>query len=144
MLATSREPLLVAAEHEYPLAPLQLSDAVRLFVERALADIGDVTGRSWEAELHRQRAQILLSLDPSQAGQAESHLEKAVEVARRQSARSLELRAATSLAELWRTQGKADEAHALLAPIGRWFKEGAETADLKRARAVLHDTAGRS
>ena len=107
-------------------------------VEGTLANIGDVTGRSWEAELHRQRAQILLALDPSKVGEAESHLKKSIEVARRQSAKSLELRAATSLAELWRTQGRPDEARALLEPICRWFDEGAETADLRRARAALH------
>jgi class 3 adenylate cyclase/predicted ATPase len=110
-------------------------------VERALANIGDVTGRAWEAELHRQRAQILLALDPSKVREAESHLKKSIEVARGQSAKSLELRAATSLAELWRTQGRPDEARALLEPICSWFDEGAETADLRRARdaqSALH------
>jgi len=105
-------------------------------VEGVLANIGDVTGRSWEAELHRQRAQILVALNPSKVREAESHLKKSIEVARSQSAKSLELRAATSLAELWRTQGRPDEARALLEPICRWFDEGAETADLKRARDV--------
>jgi class 3 adenylate cyclase/predicted ATPase len=103
-------------------------------VERILANIGDVTGRSWEAELHRQRAQILLALNPSKVSEAESYLKKSIEVARGQSAKSLELRAATSLGELWRTQGRLDEARALLEPICRWFVEGAETADLRRAR----------
>ncbi len=103
-------------------------------VEGVLANIGDVTGRSWEAELHRQRAQILLALSPSKISEAESYLKKSIEVARSQSAQSLELRAATSLAELWRTQGRPDEARALLEPICRWFDEGAETADLRRAR----------
>jgi len=103
-------------------------------VEGVLANIGDVTGRSWEAELYRQRAQILLALDPSKASEAQSYLERSIEVARSQSAKSLELRAATSLAELWRTQGRPDQARALLEPICRWFDEGAETADLRRAR----------
>ncbi|KRR02625.1 adenylate/guanylate cyclase domain-containing protein [Bradyrhizobium valentinum] len=108
-------------------------------VDGVLASVGDVTGRSWEAELHRQRAQILLALNPSKVSEAESHLKKSIEVARGQSARSLELRAAISLAELWRTQGRSDEARALLEPICRSFDEGAETADLKRARAaILH------
>jgi predicted ATPase len=106
-------------------------------VEGALANIGDVTGRSWEAELHRQKAQILVALNPSRGGEAESHLKKSIEVARGQNAKSLELRAATSLAELWRTQGNSDEARALLEPICRWFdEEDDETADLKRARGV--------
>ena len=103
-------------------------------VEGVLANIGDVTGRSWEAELHRQRAQILLALDPSKVREAESHLKKSIEVARDQRAKSLELRAATSLAELWQTQARPNEARALLEPIYRWFDEGAETADLRRAR----------
>jgi predicted ATPase len=107
-------------------------------VERTLADIGDVTGRSWEAELHRQRAHILLTLNPSSVGEAESHFKKSIEVARGQSARSLELRAATSLAELWRAQGRPDEARAMLEPILRWFQEGDETTDLRRARAALN------
>jgi class 3 adenylate cyclase/tetratricopeptide (TPR) repeat protein len=110
-------------------------------VERVLANIGDVTGRSWESELHRQRAQILIALNPSKIIEAEFHLKKSIEVARGQSAKSFELRAATSLAELWRTQGRLDEARALLEPIFRWFDEGAETADLRRARntqSALH------
>ena len=110
-------------------------------VERALTDIGDETGRAWEAELHRQRAQILLALDPSKASEAESHLRKSIDVARGQNAKSLELRAATTLAELWRTRGRSGEARALLEPICRWFQEGTETADFKRAReaqSALH------
>jgi predicted ATPase len=110
-------------------------------VEGTLSNIGDVTGRAWEAELHRQRAQILAALNPSKVREAESCLKKSIEVARGQSAKSLELRAATSLAELWRTQGRLDEARALLEPICHWFDEGAETADLRRARdaqSALH------
>jgi class 3 adenylate cyclase/tetratricopeptide (TPR) repeat protein len=103
-------------------------------VEQLLADTSDVTGRAWEAELHRQRAQILLGLDPARVGEAESHLRKAIEVARRQSAKSLELRAATALAELWRTQERFDEARDLIGPIYRWFYEGTDTEDMRRAR----------
>ena len=117
------------------------SESALSIVEGALASIGDVTGRSWEAELHRQRAQILVALDPSKVSEAESHLKKSIEVARGQNAKSFELRAATSLAELWRTQGRLDEARALLEPVCRWFDEGAETADLRRARdaqSALH------
>jgi predicted ATPase len=105
-------------------------------VEGVLANIGDLTGRSWESELHRQRAQLLIALNPSNVREAESQLKKSIEVARGQSAKSLELRAATSLAELWRTQGRLDEARALLEPICRWFSEEDETADLRRARDV--------
>ncbi len=113
-----------AGENEYALS----------IVERALANIRG--GRSWESELHRQRAQILLALDPSQVREAESPLKKSIEVARSQNAKSLELRAVTSLAELWRKQGRTIEAGALLEPICRWFDEGADTADLRRASEV--------
>jgi predicted ATPase len=110
-------------------------------IERALSDTGDAIGRSWEAELHRQRAQILLALDQSRVSEAESHLKKSIDVARGQNAKSLELRAATTLAELWRTRSRSDEARALLETICRWFQEGTETADFKRAReaqSALH------
>jgi class 3 adenylate cyclase/predicted ATPase len=103
-------------------------------VEDCLANSSDATGRSWEAELHRQRAAILLTLDPTNVTDAEAVLKTSIDVARGQSARSLELRATTGLAELWRTQGRPDEARALLEPICHWFDEGAETADLRRAR----------
>ena len=113
-----------AGEHEHALS----------IAERALANIGD--GRAWEAELHRQRGQILLALNPSQVREAESQFKKSIEVARSQSAKSLELRAVTSLAEIWRTQGRSSEARALLEQICSWFDEGADTADLRRAREV--------
>jgi predicted ATPase len=105
-------------------------------IEQTLADTNDVTGRAWESELHRQKAQILLALDPGRAGEAESNLWEAIEVARRQSAKSLELRAATSLAELWRAQKRLDEARDLMGPIYRWFDEGTDTEDMRRARDV--------
>jgi class 3 adenylate cyclase/tetratricopeptide (TPR) repeat protein len=105
-------------------------------VEQAIANISDETGRPWEAELYRQRGQILLALDRARVGEADSYFEKAVDVARRQSAKSLELRAATSLAEHWRAQDRLDEARDLIGPIYRWFSEGTDTADLRRARDV--------
>jgi class 3 adenylate cyclase/predicted ATPase len=103
-------------------------------VEQILANTSDATGRSWESELHHQRARILLALDPARVSEAEAHLRQAIEVARRQSAKSLELRAATSLAELWRTQERFDEARDLIEPIYLWFDEGVDTLDLRRAR----------
>jgi class 3 adenylate cyclase/predicted ATPase len=106
-------------------------------VEQTLNEISDATGRSWQAELLRQKAEILLRLNPSKVEEAQSHLKNALEIARRQNAKALELRAATSLAELWRQHGKADEARDLLEPVCRWFEEGAATADLKRAHEVL-------
>jgi class 3 adenylate cyclase/predicted ATPase len=102
-------------------------------VEQTLADINDATGRSWESELHRQRARFLLALDAAKVSEAESYLQSAIDVARRQNAKSFELRATTDLAALWRVQERVDEARALMEPIYRWFKEGTDTADLRRA-----------
>jgi len=71
--------------------------------------------------------------------QAETCFRQALDVARRQEAKSWELRAATSLAHLWQSQGKRQEAHDLLAPVYGWFTEGFDTADLKDARALLEE-----
>ena len=67
----------------------------------------------------------------------EAYFLKALEIARKQHAKSLELRAATSLARLWQTQGKQDKARRILADIYGWFSEGFDTADLKDAKALL-------
>jgi predicted ATPase len=106
-------------------------------VEQTLRDISDATGRSWEAELHRQRAEMLLALNPSKIVEAESHLKNAIELARGQNSKSLELRAAMSLAKLLRQQERIDQARELLEPIYHWFVEGSATSDLRRARDFL-------
>jgi predicted ATPase len=93
--------------------------------------------RSWEAEVHRLRGVVLLRQPGTPQAEAEPWLQRALEVARRQEAKSLELRSAMSLARLWQQQGKRAEAHALLAPIYGWFTEGFDTADLQEARALL-------
>jgi len=112
-------------------------EAALSIVEQELCESGDAVGRAWESELHRQKADILLELDPSAATEAEACLKRAVEIAGNQSAKALELRAATSLAKLWHERGRADEARNLLEPIYRWFEEGTDTTDLRRARALL-------
>jgi class 3 adenylate cyclase/predicted ATPase len=111
--------------------------AAASIVEQTLREISNVTGRSWEAELHRQRAEILLALNPSKIAEAELDFKKAIEVARRQNSKSMELRAATSLAKLWRQHERIDEARELIEPTYRWFKEGMATADLQLARDFL-------
>jgi predicted ATPase len=78
---------------------------------------------------------------PPQA-EAEVWLQQALDVARRQEAKSLELRAAMSLCRLWQQQSKRTEAHELLAPIYGWFTEGFDTADLQEARALLEALGG--
>jgi class 3 adenylate cyclase len=91
--------------------------------------------RRWEAELHRLEGIALVGLNRLDEGQRA--LEEALRVARRQQAKSYELRAATSLAQLWGEQGRRAEARALLAPISGWFTEGFDTADLKEAKSLL-------
>jgi predicted ATPase/class 3 adenylate cyclase len=88
-----------------------------------------------EAELHRMRGDLLLQT--GDRGAAEASFREAIALAQGQSAKLYELRAASSLARLWRDQGKQSEAHALLAPICAWFTEGFEVADLQDARALL-------
>ena len=92
-----------------------------------------------EAEVHRVAGEIaLMSAEPDLA-KAEAYFEKALSVARQQQAKSWELRAAMSMARLWRDQGKRQEAHDLLAPIYGWFTEGFDTRDLKEAKALLEE-----
>jgi predicted ATPase len=99
--------------------------------------MSDATGRSWEAELLRQRAELLLALNPSKTAEAETYLKKSLEVARRQNSKSLELRAGISLVNLWQQQERINEARDLIEPIYRWFNEGTATSDLRRARDLL-------
>ena len=93
----------------------------------------------YDAELHRLRAEILLEMDGNAVEEAEALFHQSLEIARRQEAKTFELRAATSLARLWRRQGKRDAAHALLAPLYAWFTEGFDTRDLKDAKTLLEE-----
>jgi predicted ATPase len=93
--------------------------------------------RWWEAEVHRLRGVLLLRQPGTPQAEAETWLQRALDMARRQEAKSLELRAAMSLSRLWHQQGKRAEARALLAPIYSWFTEGFDTADLQEAKALL-------
>ena len=98
------------------------------------------TKETWcEAEVHRLAGEI--ELKSGAAAKAATCFERAFEVARAQQARSWELRAATSLARLWRDQGRRAEAHDLLAPVYGWFTEGFDTLDLKEAKALLQELA---
>jgi predicted ATPase len=94
-----------------------------------------------DAELHRLRAEILLDQDGGAVEEAESLLRRALEIAREQASKWFELRAATSLARLWHSQGRRDEARALLQPVYDWFTEGFDTRDLKDAKALLEELA---
>jgi predicted ATPase len=99
----------------------------------------DKTGeRCWAAELYRLKGELLLQA-VAEAHQAEACFHQALEVARRQRARSWELRAAMSLSRLWQQQGKGGEARDLLSPLYGWFTEGFKTADLQEAKALLEE-----
>jgi predicted ATPase len=98
--------------------------------------------RYWEAEVYRLRGVLLLKQPGTPQAEAEAWLQRALEVARHQEAKSLELRAAISLARLWQQQDKRAAAHALLAPIYSWFTEGLDTADLQEARTLLEELEG--
>jgi len=107
----------------------------------ALATLARSRERWWEAELYRLRGELLLQHAVAQPGEAETCFQQALVVARRQQARSLELRAAMSLARLWQQHGKRAEAHELLAAVYGWFTEGFDTADLQEARILLEELA---
>jgi predicted ATPase len=106
-------------------------------VAEALAVVDNTGERYWEAELNRLKGELLLARSAEQHTEAEICFHQAVDIARRQQATSLELRAAISLARLWQQQGKHAEARELLAPIYGWFTEGFDTADLQEAKALL-------
>ena len=91
------------------------------------------------AEMHRLKGELLLRQDTTNVTEAEQCFRTATETARRQSAKSLELRATMSLARLLEKQGRRDEARAMLAEIYGWFTEGFDTADLKDAKALLDE-----
>jgi predicted ATPase len=95
--------------------------------------------RFYEAELYRLKGELLLALSQENQAEAETCFHKAIEVARWQSAKSLELRTVMNLSRLWQRQGKKEEARKMLAEIYGWFTEGFQTADLKQAKALLEE-----
>ena len=114
----------------------QIEDARRSIEEATIAV--DKTKEKWcEADLNRIAGEIELISSAGDATKAEACFERALTVARAQQAKSRELRAAMSMARLWRDQGKRDEARELLAPVYGWFTEGFDTRDLKEAKALL-------
>ena len=97
--------------------------------------------RWYEADIYRIAGEIALLSPEPDAAKAEAYFERALAVARQQQAKSWELRAAMSLARLWRDQGKVQQARELLAPVYGWFTEGFDTRDLKEAKALLEELA---
>ena len=94
---------------------------------------------SQDSSCNSAAGEIALKSSPPDTAKAKTNFERVLTVARQQQAKSWELRAAMSLARLWRDQGKVREARELLAPVYRWFTEGFDTRDLKEAKAVLDE-----
>jgi predicted ATPase len=110
-------------------------------LDEAFARVDRLEERWFEAELHRLKGEALLASSPERGAEAEACYHQALAVARDQGARLWELRAATSLARLWRDQGRCAEAHELLAPVYGWFTEGFDTPDLNEAKGLLDELA---
>ena len=136
------------ARSSVPLFLTLLAEALALGgkIEEGLATLDDalaqaaVSGeRGWDAEIHRLRGELTGRLPHPDPAKAEDSFRTALAIAREQGTRGYELRAATSLARLWREQGRHAEARDLLAPHYGWFTEGFDTADLKDAKALLDE-----
>jgi predicted ATPase len=118
----------------------QFDDAWRCIGEAMTAV--ETTKEKWsEAEINRIAGEIALKSPEPDAAKAAAYFEHALAIARQQQAKSWELRAAMSLARLWRDQGKVEAARELLAPVYGWFTEGFDTRDLKEAKAFLEELA---
>ena len=114
------------------------ADACRTALDEAETVLNRIGERSWESETKRLRGELLVVQGDDRA-EAQGRFENAFAIARQQEARSLELRAAMSLAQLWQQLEKRREARELLTPLYNWFIEGFETADLKEAKALVEE-----
>ena len=120
-------------------AELGKFDNARRCIGEALTSIGTTGERWFEAEVNRVAGEVVRRSPQSDAAEVEAYFERAMSVARHQQTKSWELRAAMSMARLWREQGKRDEARELLGPVYGWFTEGFDTLDLKEAKALLEE-----
>ncbi len=112
-------------------------DKGRASLDEAFALADQTEERCWHSELNRTKGELLLAMSSNDHAEAEYCFSQALDIARRQQAKSWELRAAVSLGRLWKQKGKRDEAHDLLAPIYDWFTEGFDTSDLEDAKTLL-------
>jgi hypothetical protein len=126
-----------AAEHRH-LG--QLDDAWRCIGE-AITAVETTKATIWETQVYRTAGELSLMSPEPDTVKAEAFFERALAVSRQQQAKSWELRAAMSMARLWRDQGKPQQARELLAPVYGWFTEGFDTLDLKEAKALLDELA---
>jgi predicted ATPase len=149
--------MATSARHAYELtgakflAPLDLSkiasiyaalgkfDDARRCIAEAMNAIEANKEKWFEADVVRTAGEIELKSPDRDITKAERYFERALAVARQQQAKSWELRAAMSLARLWRDQGKVQQAREQLAPVYGWFTEGFDTRDLKEAKALLEE-----
>ena len=116
----------------------QFDDAWRCISEAMTAV--ETTKERWaEADIQRTAGEIAVMSPERDEAKAETCFERALTIARTQQAKSWELRAAMSMARLWRDQGKLQQAHDLLAPVYGWFTEGFDTLDVKEAKALLDE-----
>ena len=136
--ATASMPLWLSYLARAYAALGKFDDAWRCIGE-AMTAVEITKERWWEADIHRIAGEIALKLPQPDAAKAEAYFERALAVARKQQAKSWELRAAMSMARLWRDQGKRQQGCDLLAPVYGWFTEGFDTLDLKQARALLDE-----
>jgi predicted ATPase len=120
---------------------LSQSDPAWRCITEATTMLETAKERAWEAEVYRMAGETALPSSEPDAAKAEGYFQRALAVARQQQAKSWELRAAMSMARLWRDQGKRDEARELLAPVYGWFTEGFDTRDLKETKALLEELA---
>ena len=132
----SAAPILLVAESLGQMG--EVKEALKL-VEDTIS-LGQRRDVHWcEAELYRVKGMLLHSNSTEAPSAAEDAFKKAIEIAREQNAKSLELRAAVDLAILWKSGGKTDQAHELLRPVYEWFTEGFDTADLRQAKKLLEE-----
>jgi predicted ATPase len=120
-------------------AELGQPDDARRCIDDAIDKVERSNEKAWEAEVNRIAGEVALKSPAPDTQKAEKHFEHALGVAREQQMKSFELRAAMSLARLWRDQGKPQQARELLAPVYGWFTEGFDTLDLKYAKALLDE-----
>jgi predicted ATPase len=129
-------PSLPTSARTKPPFPLSVSELGRC-IRDTMTTVETTKERWCEAEVYRVAGEIALMMPKPDAAEAEAYFEHALAVARKQQAKSWELRAAMSMARLWRDQGKLHQARDLLAPVYGWFTEGFDTMDLKEAKALL-------
>jgi predicted ATPase len=122
-------------------AELANFDAAWRCVGEAMTTVEATKETLFEADIHRTAGEIALKMPEPNVVKAEEYFDRALAVARKQQAKSWELRAAMSMARLWRDQGKPQQARELLAPVYGWFTEGFDTLDLREAKALLDELA---